>query len=274
MNDSLLVGATQNSAVRLSEATPSNIVGLYTTEIRNCVCIVFMGDNGRISLSHLDPTVDVQNLRREIDFVRNGTQSINKIVLVTNHELKDAEWITKIKNFLTRYFISEAKMPFAIFRDLIKECSAVNLAFYINRSGNELTGDIICDSVSKGRHAINMLNHTLGDSGIDVQYNGTEWTTAPSLHGKAREIITKFKLTVDSNRNMENASLLDFCFSLGGNKQAMSSNLISLADYSALYLQYHDQIASLTRAQISLQKQNVQESNNPERSAVAAISSK
>jgi hypothetical protein len=248
--DRIILQASQDGVVRLGEKTPRTIVGLTTDKLISCVALIIVGINKdgyrRISLNHVDGTVDLGVLEEEFDFVRDYN-GIDKIILAPGTQVEDSQKLTDaIVNNLKMFFL-KAK---------IKE----NFSYlgpkgnvFIDRSGDvvdDIYGTRIETAANRNhRHSINMLNHVFHASGVttyprnpihcglDIQHDGESWKPAPHLSESIKKLVST--MNVDGNSTVESFLMhdefVDFCvLAVDGSGQSMDEEKINvLASYIA-----------------------------------------
>ena len=217
-----IISATQDGVVRLHESTEESVKGLYTGGLKPCVGVIIVSKpkegKCRISLSHVDATVDLNALEAEFNFVKDFN-AIFKIAVVMGAHRKESNKLSenickKFKSTILECLRNGGQFP-RIFSD--NEIAFVDRNGEIKKfseSGYQLL-QIKSVPMENIRHAINMLNHSFDEDlscrGLDIQYDGLAWTGLPQLSAWIASFIesVKGKMNPDKHKGYTSDMLID-----------------------------------------------------------------
>lgn len=227
---------SQTGVVRLdNQQTPSNIEGLCTDGMSACVGIIIIGnDSKKISFMHTDLAVREEDIANECAWIGSPCKLyIVKGIFYVNPGFEThVEFNTKTIPRFTKA-IRDKGLAVEINTESFKSS---NGAIAVSRTGEiKQPADIRvgrpCPYIEL-RHCINMINaDAMVMKGqyhlLDLQYDGTQWTTSPKLTAEALILVSRYSAghrfnseTVDLDNNIKNY----FVYCEQYSKQAKENN--------------------------------------------------
>lgn len=199
-SNSVYIEATQNGIVRYdaNHLTTSPISGLFTQDLRVCLCIIFYG-KGKISLIHTDGNIHPQSIKDEYGWVGQDCQiylyqgkgdTINYSALIEKSgifrnikcEATPREFVAidiqgRLDIINKPQHISEP--PERAYRHALNQIRYM-LIPYINKVNKGLT--------AQATPPIEQVNIP-----ADLQFDGQSWTALPSVPNELKPFFDEFK---------------------------------------------------------------------------------
>ena len=196
--------ASQCGVVRLDvDITPAYVKGLCTDGLSACVALIWISRDGkRIALSHTDLAVSGEAIMTECDWI--GDNSKMYIIRGRAYQTPASSERVLQAGTLPRFRRAIARSSIRV-QIVERHPHATSGAVAVKRNGEIVfpapaprPGEFVRVGYSapliEFRHAINMLHANLlsqqrAPHGLDVQYDGSQWTSLPEYTDQAYRLV-------------------------------------------------------------------------------------